>query len=103
MKDTDSTIPLLHLMPIEAGEQLKVYAVNLRRDQPLPPCHCDGDIYFSVQQGVVRIYAGQGTRMLQPRESEFLAAGQLFRLEALTDARAQLVMPAQARLVFADH
>lgn len=100
MNDTDPNIPILHLMPIESGEQLKVYAVNFRHNQQLPSCYCDGDVYFSVQQGVVRLNAGAGARMLQARESEFLTAGQRFRLEALTDARAQLVMPAQAQLVF---
>lgn len=93
-------LPLLHMIQIEAGKQLKVYAVHFHCNQHLPACHCDGDAYFSVQQGVFRLNFSEGFRMLQPRDSEFLTAGKPFRIEALTDARAQLILPAQAELVF---
>lgn len=100
MSETDVHLPRLQLLPIEAGVNLKIFAVNGRAGQIMPPCHCEQDIFFSVQQGLVRLNSEDGCRLLQPREGEFLPAGKVFHLEAVTDTRARLVMPTQTEICF---
>ena len=93
-------LPLLKLLPIDEGDDLKIYALNGRVGQVMPPCYCDKDAYFSVQQGQIRLDFEAGPRIMQAHESEFLPAGSVFQLESLTDSRAKLVMPVQASLSF---
>ena len=100
MKDLDTFMPVLQLLPIDGGDDLKVYAVNGQAGQLMPPCRCNQDAYFVINQGVVRLNLEDLARMMQPRENEFLPAHSVFHIEALHDCRAQLVLPSQARLEF---
>lgn len=97
----DLFLPLLRLLPLAAGSDLQIYAVNGRMGQAIPPCHSDKDTYIAVQQGILRLICEDSERLLQPHESEFLPAGTEFRVEAMTDTRARLVLPAMAKLSFA--
>ncbi len=96
----DAYLPLLRLLPIETGQDLKLYALNGRTGQVMPPCCSDRDLFLSVQQGQLWLESTAGNRVLQARESEFLPAGTRFRLESLTDSRGRLIMPAEAQINF---
>ncbi|HEY9838928.1 MAG: hypothetical protein ACAI44_01155 [Candidatus Sericytochromatia bacterium] len=100
MKDLDTFMPVLQLLPIDGGDDLKVYALNGQAGQLMPPCRCNQDAYVVINQGVVRIDLEGLVRMMQPRENEFLPANTLFHLEVLNDCRAQLVIPSHAQLEF---
>lgn len=89
----DVMMPLLQLLPIESGDDLKIFAINGRQGEGTPHLSCDHDSYLSVQQGMLRLQDADGDRLLQPHESALLPAGQPFQLIALTDTRARLVLP----------
>lgn len=93
-------LPLLKPLPIEQGKDLKVYALNGKLGQMLPPFHADTDAYLSIQQGVLKVFAPEGEHLLQAHEAELLHAGRVFYLEAMNDTRARLVLPQKAQLVF---
>lgn len=96
----EASLPWLRLLPLEAGQDLRIYALNGRSGQRIPPCCSDRDVFLSVQQGLVQLDTAEGQRVLQSRESEFLPAGSVFRLESMTDSRARMIMPAATNLHF---
>lgn len=89
----DVYLPILRLLPVESGQDLKIFALNGRIGQIVPPSCCDRDAWLSVQQGQLRLERDSGSVVLQAHEGALLAAGVPFQLESLTDTRARLVMP----------
>ena len=100
MNQIEACLPLLQLLPIETGDDLKLFAINGHVGQLMPECHCTRDSFLSVQQGVLRLEHEGLSRLLQTREGEFIPAGTAFRLNVFADCRAQLIMPATAELVY---
>lgn len=88
----------INILPVESGENLKVYALNGHQGQCLNGCCCNQDSHLIVQQGVIRMQSEHESRWLQAREDHFFHAGESFTLTAMTDIRAQLVTPESACL-----